>query len=91
MLSAWSKDDLTKLKILEELLLQKASWSGSTADMIKLHQSLVWFSSLKQKIEDSQVEIVAVRNNTPPVEKERIPGKKATRDARAAAAAAAKV
>lgn len=81
-LSHWNKDDITMHRKLEELISKHASWNVSTADSINLYRCIVWLAGIGKKIEDSQVEILAVHNKEP----ERIPGKKATREAKAAEA-----
>ena len=86
-LTKWTKEDLTAHKALDELLSKNASWKTTTAEAIILYRSMVWFAQLRKKIEDSQAEIIKVHQPKEKTEKpERQPGKKATRDARAAEA-----
>jgi hypothetical protein len=70
MLSAWSKDDITQHKNLDDLLSKKASWTVTTAELVQVYRALVWVASLKDKIEKSQVEDVKVTQLTPPLAEE---------------------
>lgn len=60
-ISPWTKEDGQMLKLLDEFLSKKASWTLSTSDAVHLYRILVWVASLEKKIEQSQVEIVSVK------------------------------
>ena len=59
-LSSWSEEDLKHHAALVNLLDRNASWNCNTTEVLQLNRSLVWFMQLKQKIEDSQAEIIKV-------------------------------
>lgn len=59
-LSPWNKDDINAHKQLDELISKKLSWNVSTAELVQVYRSLVWFAGLKEKIEKSQAEIKSV-------------------------------
>jgi hypothetical protein len=65
-LSVWNKEDLEAHRVLDDLLLRKASWDLTTPDAVRLYKSLVWFAQLRSKIEKSQAEIIGIRDLTPP-------------------------
>lgn len=61
-LSPWNSEDLKSLSTLDDLLTKKASWTSlSTAEAVSLYKTLVWIAGLRKKIEDSQAEIISVR------------------------------
>lgn len=83
-LTKWTNEDLVAHKQLDELMAKHAEWNGlSSQDVIKLYRSFVWLSQLRDKIKDSQAEVIKVHQPQPEPEKVRVPGKKATRDAQA--------
>ncbi len=69
-LSPCSKDDLTQLAKLEELLSTKINWEVNTTELVQAYRSLVWLSGLKKKIEDSTAEILSVKEINKPKESE---------------------
>jgi len=64
-LSKWNSDDLKQHKQLDDLLGKNVSWNVSTAELVQVYRSLVWFAGIREKIEQSQAEILAVYNNDP--------------------------
>lgn len=60
-LSPWNKDDINAHKQFDELISKKISWNVSTAELVQVYRSLVWFAGLKEKIEKSQAEIKSVK------------------------------
>lgn len=59
-LSPWTEEDLKKYQELEECLSKHASWSGTTAEMVKLHRSLVWYAQVHAKIKASLVSDIRI-------------------------------
>lgn len=60
LLSPWTAEDLKQWQQLDEYLGRKVTWNVSTPELVNVYRSLVWFAQLKDKIRDSQAEIVAV-------------------------------
>jgi len=67
-LSHWNKEDITSHKLFDELISKKIAWNVSTAELVQVYRSLVWFAGLKEKIEKSQAEIISVRPLEPETE-----------------------
>jgi hypothetical protein len=61
-LSAWTEEDLKSYQELEDCLTKHAKWEGNTAEMIKLHRSLVWYFKVRDKIKSSVVSNVKLTN-----------------------------
>jgi hypothetical protein len=59
-LSPWNKEDITSHKRFDDLISKNVDWKVSTAELIQVYRSLVWFAGLKDKIEKSQAEIKSV-------------------------------
>jgi hypothetical protein len=53
MLTPWTEDDVKRHAEFDDQLSKLAKWEGSTADMVKLYRSLVWFAQLRDKIKNS--------------------------------------
>jgi len=87
-LTKWTKDDVSFHMQLDELLSKNAEWKMNTGDSVKLYRCLVWFASIRKKIEQSQAEVLSVRKIEPEseVKKARKARVKATNDASAQAA-----
>lgn len=59
-LSPWSEEDVKQWQVFDDLLGRKAMWNVSTPELVSVYRSLVWYAQLRDKIKDSQAEIVAV-------------------------------
>jgi len=63
--------DLEQLDEFGKLINDRANWSLSTADAVKLYKGLVFINGLRKKISDHIVEYRSIQQVMEPIKKQR--------------------
>jgi len=63
--------DLEQLDEFGKLINDRANWSLSTADAVKLYKSLIFINGLRKKISDHIVEYRSIQQVMEPIKKQR--------------------